>query len=85
MKSTSRRLKRGRVDEEQDSVLHGIDDESEIERVARQLRRQRHAHRFHTVMEMQRTSPQSSSAQELVPTLCVWSRSRHTASTENSL
>ena len=43
-------------DEEQDaSVLHGIDDESEIEREreARQLRRQRRAHRLPTVEEMQ--------------------------------
>ena len=41
-------------DEEQDHCeVHGIDDESEIEREARQLRRQRHAHRSPTVEEMQ--------------------------------
>ena len=41
-------------DEEQDpSVLHGIQDESEIETEARQLRRQRRAHRPPTVKEMQ--------------------------------
>ena len=41
-------------DEEQDpSVLHGIDDQSETEREARQLRRQRHAHRPPTVEEIQ--------------------------------
>ena len=40
--------------EEQDPcVLHGIDDESVIEREARQLRRQRHAHRPPTVEEIQ--------------------------------
>ena len=41
-------------DEEQDpSVSHGIDDQSETEREARQLRRQRHAHRPPTVEEIQ--------------------------------
>ena len=41
-------------DEEQDHcVLHGIADEFEIEREARQLGRQRHAHRLPTVVEME--------------------------------
>ena len=41
-------------DEEQDpSVSHGIDDESEIGREARQLRRQRRAHCPSTVEEIQ--------------------------------
>ena len=35
------------------SVLHGIDDESEIKREARQLRQQRHAHRPPNVEEIQ--------------------------------
>ena len=40
-------------DEEQDHcVLHGIDDESEIERERRPLRRQRHSHRLPTSSEM---------------------------------
>ena len=41
-------------DEEQDPcVSHGIDDESEVEREAQKLRRQRHAHRPPTVEDMQ--------------------------------
>ena len=59
-------------DEEQDQcVLHGIDDESEIEREARQLRGQRHAHRPPTVGEMQ---------EHLRTHLPYWSWCQHCAS-----
>ena len=40
-------------EEEDHCVLHGIDDESEIQRVARQLRRQRHAYPPPKVEEIQ--------------------------------
>ena len=52
MTRTSRRLKRARLTTKSMCVVHRIDDESETEREARQLRRQRHAHRPPTV-EMQ--------------------------------
>ena len=50
-----REIKEGTSDdEEQDpSVLYRIGDESEIEREARQIRRQRQAHRRPTVEEIQ--------------------------------
>ena len=40
-------------------------------REARQLRRQRHANRFHTVTGNAKNIPHTSPVQELVPTLCV--------------
>ena len=71
-------------DDEQDHcVSHGIDDESVIEREARQLRRQRHAHRPPTVEHMREHL--RTHRPYRVPALCVWTRSQHPTSTKKSL
>ena len=65
-------------DEEQDHwLLHGIDDESEIQRVARQLRRQRHAHRFHTVEKFKNISARISSTGAGANFACLVAESAH--------
>ena len=65
-------------DEEQDHcVLHGIDDESEIEREARQLRRQRHAHRSPAVEEMQEHLARISRTRAGANIMCLVAESAH--------